>query len=142
LCLCNTIFCFKIQKQKNMFIKIILNADSKHWLLTPILTNRPINKPGGLDCLDQSRSRFLDLSRCPFLKCRDFLDSWDVLFQSVKIKSLDLDKDKNWEKLRLYSIGFVKICRDVIFQTVENFLTVKIETLDRDHVKSNCDPQA
>ncbi len=45
---------FQNSKTKNMFIKIILNADSKHWLLTPILTNRPINKPGGLEGLDQT----------------------------------------------------------------------------------------
>ena len=65
-------------------------------------------------------------SRCPFSKCRDFLDSLDVLFQSVKIESLDRDKDKNWDKSRLYSINFVKICRDVIFQTVKNFSTVEM----------------
>ncbi len=33
--------------------------------------------PGGLDSRDQSRSRCLDTSRCPFSKCRDFLDCRD-----------------------------------------------------------------
>ena len=79
------------------------------------------------------------------------------------IKSLDQDKDKIWDKSRLYSIDFVESCQDVIFQTVKNFSTVemsffkmsrksqlsrltfssvKIETLDQDHVETNRDPQA
>jgi hypothetical protein len=84
------------------------------------------NKPGGLDCQDQSGLRFLDLSRCPLSKCQDFLDNQDVLFNSVKIESLNQAKYKNQDKSRFYSIDFVKICRDVIFQTVKNFSTVKM----------------
>jgi hypothetical protein len=38
------------------------------------------SKPGGLDCWDQSRSRFLDLSRLTFEKCRDFLDCRQTFF--------------------------------------------------------------
>jgi hypothetical protein len=57
---------------------------------------------------------------------RDFSICRDVLFQSVKIESLDRGKDKNQDKSRLNSIDFVEICRDVIFQTVKNFSTVNM----------------
>ncbi len=66
-------------------------------------------------------SRLSQQLRCPFSKCRD-RESWS----RVLIESLDWDKDKNWDKSRLYSIDFVEICHDVIFQTVKNFSTVKM----------------
>jgi hypothetical protein len=110
--------------------------------------------------LETNRDReFLICWDVLFQRCRDFLNSQDVLFQSVEIESLDRDKDKNWDKSRLYSIDFVKICQDVIFQTVENFLTVEMSFLkvlrksqmsrlnfskcwDWDHIETNPDPQA
>ena len=89
--------------------------------------------PGGLDSRDQSRSRSRSrtslASRLTFLKCRDFLDSRDVSFWNVEIESLDRDKNKNRDKLRLYSIEIVEICRDVIFQTVEKISTVETSSL-------------
>ncbi len=87
-----------------------------------------LTNPGGLDSRDQSRSRSRTslASRLTFLKCRDFLDCRDRLSASVEIESLDRDKNKNQDKQRLYSIEIVKICRDVIFQTVEKISTVEM----------------
>jgi hypothetical protein len=53
-------------------------------------------------------SRLSQQSRCLFSKC------------------LDWDKDKNRDKSRLYSIDFVEICQDIIFQIVKNFSTVEM----------------
>ena len=81
-----------------------------------------LTNPGGLDSRDQSRSRSRTslASRLTFLKCRD------VGFWNVEIESLDRDKNKNRDKLRLYSIEIVEICRDVIFQTVKKISTVEM----------------
>jgi hypothetical protein len=43
-------------------------------------------KPGGLDSREQSRSRCLDVLRRGFSNCRDFLDSWDVVFELSRPK--------------------------------------------------------
>ncbi len=81
---------------------------------------------------------------------RDVSIHRDVGFWNVEIESLDRDKDKTRDKLRLYNIEFVEMsffklsrksrlsrchfsncqenldCRDVIFQTVEKILTVQM----------------
>ena len=102
----------------------------KTWIKLLHKQREKIN-PGGLDSRDQSRSRSRTslASRLTFLKCRENLDCWDRLSASVEIESLDRDKNKNWDKSRLYSIEIVEICRDVIFQTVEKISTVKTGSL-------------
>jgi hypothetical protein len=50
-----------------------------------------IVRPGGLNSRDKSRSIFLDVSRCPFSKCRDFLDMSRQAFGNIEIESLDRD---------------------------------------------------
>ncbi len=69
----------------------LMKSDQNNWLIA---------KLGGLDCRDQLRlrSRCLDMSRCPFSKCRDFLDMSRQLFEllqsrvsietKIKIKTL------------------------------------------------------
>ncbi len=106
----------------------ILSAKKTWYIFIVALKIQQKINHGGLDSWDQlrSRSRTSLASRLTFLKCRDFLDSRDVGFWTVSIKSLDRDKNKNRDKSRLYSIEIIEICREVIFQTVEKISTVEM----------------
>ncbi len=67
--------------------------------------------PGGLNSWEQSRLRCVDMLRCTFSNCGDFLDSRDVGFWNVKIKSLDWDLKK------------IRISRHfTVFKTVETWV--------------------
>ncbi len=111
-----------------------------------------VTRPGGLDSREQSRSRSrrLDLSRSVFKTSRDFLDGRDRLLE-VSRSRLSIKISTKIETL------VHKPCRDVVFWTVETyflklskisrrsrstFRSVEIESLDRDHVETNRDPQA
>ncbi len=138
-----------------MLIRIVLPSVTK--CPTPSRVNQIHGlkiKVRGLDSRDQSRlrSRCLDTSRCRFSNCRD------VLFQTVKNETLDRDLKKNREISIFRVVETVETwflncrenldCRDVVFQTVQkistvetDFFCVEIESLDRDHVETNQDPQ-
>ncbi len=60
-----------------------------------------IVKPGGLHSWDESRLRFLNLSRWTFKTRRDFLNNWDVLFflsQLRFLKSRLFSRDFAWSR--------------------------------------------
>ncbi len=70
-----------------------------------------------------------------FLNCRDFLDSRDVSFWTIEIETSQhvvmsvFELSKLSRQLRSHFLNYLdqdfSICRDVIFQTVETFLTVE-----------------
>jgi hypothetical protein len=84
--------------------------------------NCAINKPGGPDSRDQSRSRlrFLDLSRSTFEKCRDYPYCQDNIFFSqsrflkLRLLNWDLASSRFLSSLSRLSrlIEIFKICRD------------------------------
>jgi hypothetical protein len=83
------------KKRAELFLQWVFSTNFLAVKIDLIYLRNVPTKPGGLECRDQSRSRILDLSDVLFQRCRDFLNSRDVLFQSVEIESLDRDKDKN-----------------------------------------------
>jgi hypothetical protein len=115
------------------------------------------NKPGGLDSWDKLRSRFVkkswhygDILCMKMMKSLDELRNLDEKYTKIH-PLLHWDRDKlsrNYEISRSRRISrsrsrqsFWKCwhflnCRDKLFDDVE------IETLYRDHIKTNWDPQA
>ena len=75
-------------------------------------------------------SRKSRLSRCRFSNCRENLDCRDVVFQTVKIETLDWDLNKNQEISIFRVIKTVETwflnCQDVIFKTVKKISTVEM----------------
>ncbi len=65
-------------------------------------------------------------SRKAFWNCQDFIDRWDLLFASVKIKSLDWDQVKTNQDLQAYLLGLLPIIplMNVIIQYNWNSLIV------------------
>ncbi len=85
------------------------------------------NLPASCHCLVETN----------FLKCQDFLDSWDQLFFFSWSRFLK-SRLFNWDLATLrfsLRLSFFD-CRDLLSASVE------IESLDRDTIETNRDPQA